>query len=63
MLLHQANNGVGEDKMKRILMDESADLGIEDHDVYSEGGREKLLEDDEIDAADEGFVRGWEDAE
>jgi hypothetical protein len=49
--------------MKRILMDESADLGIEDHDVYSEGGREKLLEDDEIDAADEGFVRGWEDAE
>tara|TARA_B100000315_G_C14346240_1_gene481898 strand:- start:340 stop:510 length:171 start_codon:yes stop_codon:yes gene_type:complete len=30
--------------------------------IYSESERESLVEDDEISAAEEGFMRGWDDA-
>jgi hypothetical protein len=35
--------------------------GKRDEDVYSEEGREKLLEDDEIEPWEEGFIEGAED--
>ena len=31
-------------------------------DVYSEGMREQQLEEDEISAEEEAFMRGWEEA-
>ncbi|MDP7116288.1 MAG: hypothetical protein QF915_04475 [Candidatus Woesearchaeota archaeon] len=30
--------------------------------IYSESERESLMEDDEISAEEEAFMRGWEDA-
>ena len=32
----------------------------EDEGIYSEGGREEMLENDEIDAFEEGFMKGAE---
>jgi len=37
------------------------DLGEKDEEVYSEVGREKLQEDDEISPTEEGFMEGAED--
>lgn len=39
---------------KKLEMDE----GILDEEVYDEEGREKLVEDDEIDDWEEGFMKG-----
>lgn len=35
--------------------------GNKDEDVYSEAGREALVEDDELDAGEAGFMQGAED--
>lgn len=40
---------------------EDMEEGELDEDVYSEEGREKLLEDDEIDSDEEGFMEGAEE--
>jgi len=32
----------------------------EPEDIYDEDTREEMLEDDEITAAEEGFMRGWD---
>jgi len=53
-----------------ILMDEQKQEKFEkklakhevDEDVYSEEGREELLEDDEITVVEEGFMKGEEEA-
>lgn len=37
---------------------EEMDLGEVDEDVYTEEGREKALEDDDISAEEEGFMEG-----
>lgn len=39
---------------------ENMEMGEKNEDVYSEEGREKLLEDAEIDAEEEGFMEGAE---
>lgn len=39
---------------------EDMDIGEKNEDVYSEEGRENLLDDDEIDAEEEGFMEGAE---
>ena len=39
-------------------LEEEMDLGEVDEDVYTEEGREKLVEDDEIEAGEEGYARG-----
>jgi hypothetical protein len=49
---------MGECKMKRIIEDEF----LEDENVYSEDSRELLLEDGEISAEEEAFMRGYEEA-
>ncbi len=36
---------------------------IEEENVYSEGGRESNLDDDEISGSEEAFMRGYDDAE
>lgn len=54
-------------KEQGILKEESPEekemdmeTGEKDEDVYTEGGREKLSEDDEVDAWEEGFMEGAE---
>lgn len=39
-------------------IEENMESGELDEDVYSEEGREKLVEDDEIDPEEEGFMEG-----
>lgn len=39
-------------------LSQDMDLGKKEEDVYSKVGREKLLEDGEISAAEEGFMQG-----
>ncbi len=39
-------------------LEEEMDLGEVDEDVYTEEGREKLVEDDEINAGEEGYAQG-----
>jgi photosystem II stability/assembly factor-like uncharacterized protein len=39
------------------LVDEE---GKQPEDIYDEDTRQEMLEDDEITAAEEGFMRGWE---
>ena len=41
-------------------LSEEMDLGEVDEDVYTEEGREKEVEDDEISAEEEGFMAGAE---
>ncbi len=36
------------------------DIGEKDEDIYTDEGREKLEDDDEIDAEEEGFMEGAE---
>lgn len=50
-----------EDEEKRVFGDERE---VADEDIYSESGREDLIEDeDEITDVDEGFMRGYEEGE
>jgi len=43
----------------RIIKNES---NFESDDVYSENGREELIESDEIDSFEEAFMKGYEEA-
>ena len=45
--------------MKVRVIKKSDDL---DQDIYSEDGREELIEDDEIESFEEAFMRGYEEA-
>ncbi|MBD3248938.1 hypothetical protein GF336_02730 [Candidatus Woesearchaeota archaeon] len=47
--------------MKKIT-DEITEELLEDEDVYSGDSRELLLEDGEISAEEEAFMRGYEEA-
>ncbi len=54
-------------KEQGILKEETSEekeldmeLGEKDEDVYTEEGREELIEDDEVDAWEEGFMEGAE---
>ena len=38
------------------------DTGQEDEEVYDDAGREQLLKDDEINAEEEGFMEGYDEA-
>ena len=44
-------------------IEESIESENHDEDVYEDEGREELVEDDEIDAAEEGFMQGYESDE
>ena len=44
------------------MAEENADE-FDEETVYEEDGRTDLLEDDEISASEEGFMKGYEDAE
>ena len=46
---------VDEEKMKKM------ETGELDEDVYTEEGREELVEEDEISDVEEGFVKGYEE--
>jgi len=35
---------------------------LDDNSIYDEEGREDLVEDDEMSAEEEGFMRGYEDS-
>ena len=48
-----------EDESDEDLL-EDMKLGKKDADVYSEAGREELLDDDEISDAEDGFLQGAE---
>ena len=41
-------------------VEEEIKEGLHDEDVYEETGREELVEDDEINALEEGFMEGYE---
>jgi hypothetical protein len=48
-------------KNLEIEEDEIIDKGDEEHeDIYDEESREEMVENDEITAAEEGFMRGWD---
>ncbi len=48
-------------KNPEIEEDEIIDKGDEEHeDIYDEESREEMVENDEITAAEEGFMRGWD---
>jgi hypothetical protein len=36
---------------------------VEDENVYGEGGREEMVDNDEISAEEEGFMKGYDSAE
>jgi len=38
-------------------------MPVEDESIYDEEGREEQIEDDEISPEEEGFMRGYDDAE
>lgn len=40
--------------------EEKSGVDEPDEDLYSEGGREELMEEDEIDELEEGFMQGYE---
>ena len=44
------------------MAEENADE-FDEETVYEEDGRTDLVEDDEISASEEGFMKGYEDAE
>lgn len=46
-------------KIKLIKLDEEIS---EDRGVYSETARDALLEEDEINTVEAGFMKGWEEA-
>lgn len=50
-------------KESPIDQDEDFEQGTQDDDVYSEKGREELVEADEIDEVEEGFMEGYEEGE
>ena len=50
-----------DDKETKDKQREDMDLGEKDEEVYTEVGREKLEEDDEISPSEEGFMEGAED--
>jgi len=41
---------------------EEIDINLDDESIYSEDVRERLLEDDEIDSMEAGFMQGYEEA-
>ena len=56
------NDLIGKKRKKPEMDDEKfADGEDEDpEDIYDEDAREEMVENDEITAAEEGFMRGWE---
>jgi hypothetical protein len=52
------------EKSRRKMESHSEELvyeeGEEHENIYDEDTRQEMLEDDEITAAEEGFMRGWE---
>ena len=44
-----------------IVPDEDVDLS-DDENIYSEGIRDRLLEDDEMSPEEAGFMKGYDDA-
>ena len=49
-------------EIKHRLYDQDYDDHYEEDDFYSEKEREALLEDDEISASEEAFMRGYMDS-
>jgi hypothetical protein len=45
-----------EDDPEKFVFEEEKEL----EDIYDDDARQEMLEDDEITAAEEGFMRGWE---
>ncbi|MBW2975254.1 hypothetical protein KY366_06050 [Candidatus Woesearchaeota archaeon] len=43
--------------------DDSMEDDFDESSIYDEEGREDLVEDDEMSAEEEGFMRGYEEAE
>ncbi len=48
--------------MKTKWVDLEREFEYDDDSIYSEYVRESLIEDDEISAEEDGFMRGWDDA-
>jgi hypothetical protein len=53
-------SGPVEDEHDEQETEEAIDAGEVDDDVYTKEGRDQLVEDDEIDTAEEGFSKGAE---
>ena len=48
---------------KPLVEEDEFEEGKSEEDVYTEKGREELMENDEISDAEEGFVQGFEEEE